>query len=134
MRCLIIGLGNFGTALVQELTTNGHEVIAVDPDEKRVDNLKDLVETAYIMDTTDESAITALPLKEVDITIVTISENLAASLRTVVNLQRRDTKNIYARAYDDVHRSILEAIGSVNVIMPEVEMARTYAQKLSKKL
>lgn len=131
MRCLIIGLGNFGTALAHELTALANEVIAVDPNERNVESVKDQVEAAYIMDTTDDHALGALPLKEVDVTVVTIGENLAASLRTVVNLQKRGVKNIYARAYDDIHRSILEAIGNVTIVTPEADVAKSYAQKLS---
>ncbi|QCX54055.1 TrkA family potassium uptake protein [Elizabethkingia sp. JS20170427COW] len=130
MRCLVVGLGNFGTALAKELTDAGNEVIAVDPHDRNVDAIKDLVSTVYIMDATDESAISALPLSEIDIIFVTISEDLAASLRTVVTLQKNGGKNIYARANDDIHKQILEGIGNLKIIMPEVEMAKIYAKKL----
>lgn len=131
MRCLVIGLGNFGTALVKELNGLGHEVVAVDTDERAVDAIKDIVEGAYIMDTSDESAVQSLPLKEIDLTIVAISENLAASLRTIVILKQKGVKNIYARAYDAIHKSILEGLGDLKIIMPEVEMAKTYADRFT---
>lgn len=131
MRCLVIGLGNFGNALAHELSALANEVIAVDVNERNVESVKNQVEAAYIMDTTDEQALHALPLKEIDVTIITIGENLAASLRTVVNLQQMGVKNIYARAYDQVHRSILEAIGNVNIVTPEADVAKSYAVKLS---
>lgn len=130
MRCLVVGLGNFGTALATELTDAGHEVIAVDPHERNVDAIKEQISTVYIMDATDESAITVLPLDDIDIIFVTISEDLAASLRAVVVLQQHGGKNIYARANDAIHKKILEGIGHLKVIMPEVEMARNYAEKL----
>lgn len=133
MRCLVIGLGNFGTALVQELTNSGHEVIAVDFKEHRADAIKESVETVYIMDSTDELAVDSLPLKEIDFSVVAINEDLAASLRTVINLKRKGVKNIYARASDAVHQSILEAIGDIKVIRPEVEMAKVFAKKVSLK-
>ena len=67
MRYLIIGLGIYGTNLAKDLTDMGHEVIGADHKETAVDAIKDYIATAYIIDSTDEQAIGALPLKNVDL-------------------------------------------------------------------
>lgn len=131
MKFLIIGIGNFGAALAKELTNKGHEIVAVDSSENKVDAIKDIIDTVYIMDTTDEADVKALPLSDIDITIVAINKDLAASLRTVVNLKKHGVKNIYSRALDDTHQAILKALEDITIIMPEREMAKIYAQEFS---
>ena len=88
MRYLIIGLGIYGTNLAKDLTDMGHEVIGADRDPSLVDAVKDYISTAYIIDTTDEAALAALPLKNVDHVIVAIGENFGASIKTVALLRK----------------------------------------------
>ena len=61
MKYIIIGLGNYGGGLAEELMAIGHEVIGVDQNEGRVDNLKDKITTAFVLDATDELALETLP-------------------------------------------------------------------------
>ena len=63
MKYIIIGLGNYGGGLAEELMAIGHEVIGVDQNEGRVDNLKDKITTAFVLDATDELALETLPLR-----------------------------------------------------------------------
>lgn len=81
MKYIIIGLGNYGGGLAEELMAIGHEVIGVDQNEGRVDNLKDKITTAFVLDATDELALETLPLREIDVVIVAIGENFGASVR-----------------------------------------------------
>ncbi|MDE7397185.1 MAG: NAD-binding protein, partial [Muribaculum sp.] len=75
MRYLIIGLGIYGTNLAVDLTSMGHEVIAADIDSSAVDAIKDKVSSVYIIDSTEETALSVLPLNAVDLVIVAIGEN-----------------------------------------------------------
>mgnify|MGYP003171422714 CR=1 FL=1 len=70
MKYIIIGLGNYGSVLAEELSALGHEVIGVDTNERRVDVLKDKIATSFIIDATDEQSLSVLPLKDVDVVIV----------------------------------------------------------------
>ena len=79
MKYIIIGLGNYGGVLAEELSVLGHEVIGVDTNEHRVDVLKDKIATSFIIDATDEQSLSVLPLKDVDVVIVAIGENFGAS-------------------------------------------------------
>ena len=86
MKYIIIGLGNYGGVLAEELSVLGHEVIGVDTNEHRVDVLKDKIATSFIIDATDEQSLSVLPLKDVDVVIVAIGENFGASVRVVALL------------------------------------------------
>ena len=109
MKYIIIGLGNYGHVLAEELSALGHEVIGADVSVGRVDSLKEKIATAFVIDATDEQALSVLPLNSVDVVIVAIGENFGASIRVVALLKQKKVQHIYARAIDAVHRSVLEA-------------------------
>lgn len=88
MRYLIIGLGIYGSNLARDLTDMGHEVIGADFKAANVDAIKDYITTAYNLDSTDEAALSALPVKNVDLVIVAIGENFGASIKTVAILRK----------------------------------------------
>lgn len=123
MRYLIIGLGIYGTNLAIDLTKMGNEVIGADVNHSLVDAIKDYISTAYILDATDESALTALPLNNVDLVIVAIGENFGASIRIVALLKKLKVPHIYARAIDDLHESILESFEIDRILTPEQRAA-----------
>ncbi len=131
MKYLIIGLGNFGKTLAEELTDRGHDVIGVDRSEQRVDAVKDRISLAYILDSTDRAALAALPLDEIDRTIVAIGQSLDASLRTVAALKELSIKSIYARAIDQTHQSILGAMNIQKIFIPECYAAQIYAERFA---
>lgn len=130
MKYIIIGLGNYGGVLAEELSLLGHEVIGVDMNEHRVDALKDKIATSFIINATDEQALSVLPLKDVDIVVVAIGENFGASVRVVALLKKKGVIHIYARAVDDVHKTVLEAFNLDCILTPEKEAARSLVQLL----
>lgn len=119
MRYLIIGLGIYGTNLAKDLTDLGHEVIGADINSHRVDAIKDYIATAYIIDSTEEAAISVLPLKNVDLVVVAIGENFGASIKTVAILKKMGVSKIFARAIDSLHRTILEGLYVQRILNPE---------------
>lgn len=133
MKYLIIGLGNFGKTLAEELTDKGHEVIGVDANEQRVDEVKDRISIAYIMNATEPLVLKALPLDEMDCAIVAVGRDMEHSLRVVAALKELKVPRIYARAIDSVHMSILRAMNIQKNFMPECYAARLFAGKLSDK-
>ncbi len=124
MRYIIIGLGNYGSVLAKELTQLGNEVIGADNNPHRVDALKDKLSTAFIIDATDEVSLSVLPFSDVDVVIVTIGEDIGASIRTIALLKQRKVKHIYARAIDSVHKAVLEAFNLDRILRPEQDAAR----------
>lgn len=130
MRYLVIGLGIYGTNLAKDLTDMGHEVIGADIKATNVDAVKDYISTAYILDATDETAISVLPLKNVDLVIVAIGENFGASIKTVALLRKLGVRHIYARAIDGLHRAILEGMKVDRILNPEKRAANDLVNEM----
>lgn len=130
MKYIIIGLGNYGHVLAEELSALGHEVIGADIIPSRVDSVKDKIATAFLLDAADDQALSALPLNTVDVVIVAIGENFGASIRVVALLKQEKVKHIYARAIDSVHRSVLEVFELERILTPEEDAARGLVRKL----
>ncbi len=131
MRYLIIGLGIYGANLAIDLTAMGHEVIAADSNPTLVEAVKEKISTAYILDSTDETALSVLPLKTVDLVIVAIGENFGASIKTVALLRKLGVKNIYARAVDEIHETILRGFQVNRILTPEQRAARDLTRELA---
>ena len=107
-----------------------HEVIGVDCNELHVDRLKDKIATAFVLDATDELSLSTLPLKKVDIVVVAIGENFGASVKVVSILKKNKVRHIYARAVDEIHKTVLEAFSLDRILTPEKEAARMLVQLL----
>lgn len=123
MRYVIIGLGIYGGNLAVDLTKMGHEVIGADSNPSVIEAIKDYISAAYIVDSTDETALSMLPLKNVDLVIVAIGENFGASIRTVALLKKMGVKHIFARAIDKLHKSILDSFNLDRIVTPEQRAA-----------
>jgi len=130
MKYIIIGLGNYGHVLAEELSALGHEIIGADISESRVDSIKDKVATAFIIDATDEQSLSVLPLNSVDIVIVAIGENFGASIRVVALLKQKKVPRIFARAIDAVHKAVLEAFDLERILDSGRSAARSLVQLL----
>ncbi len=130
MKYIIIGLGSYGGVLAEELTLLGHDVIGVDENMNNVDRIKDSISTSFVLDATDETALSILPLKSVDMVIVAIGENFGASIKVVALLKKVGVKHIYARAIDDVHKTVLDAFNLDNVLFPEKDAARSLVKSI----
>ena len=130
MKYIIIGLGNYGHVLAEELSALGHEIIGAAISESRVDSIKDKVATAFVIDATDEQSLSVLPLNSVDIVIVAIGENFGASIRVVALLKQKKVSRIFARAIDAVHKAVLEAFELERILTPEEDAARSLVQLL----
>lgn len=130
MKYIIIGLGNYGYVLAEELSAMGHEVIGADVNDSRVESIKDKIATAFVLDATDEQALSVLPFKSVDVVIVAIGENFGASIRVVALLKKNKVEHIFARAIDGVHRAVLEVFALDRVLSPEADAAQNLVRLL----
>ena len=132
MKCIIIGLGNFGSSLGQRLVSDGHEVIGVDKEEDLVDLLHERLSHTITLDTTDRISMKQLPLKDADLIVNSIGEDLGASVTTTALLKEYSSKaQLICRASTDVHETILQAIGVDEIIHPEAEFAHQMANRLT---
>jgi len=127
----VLGLGRFGQTVARELTRLGHDVLALDANERIVHAVADHVTHAVQTDFTDEDTLNELGLGSYDTAIVAVSTNLASSILTTVLLQRLGVRRIIAKAADELHGSILQRLGVNRVVYPEREMAVRVAHSLA---
>jgi trk system potassium uptake protein TrkA len=130
MKCAVIGLGEFGRAAAEGLARNGVEVIAVDLKMDEVNAVKDFVSLAICLDASQEDALEAHGIREVDVLIAAIGSNFEAQVLVVVHAKSLGIKRIVARATSLDHRRVLKAVGADDVLNPEEEAARWMVQRL----
>ena len=126
----VIGLGKFGMKVALTLSEKGGQVLAVDEDIRKVEEAKDHVAQAVCLDSTDEDAMRAAGLEDVDAAIVGAGENLELSIIATAILKKLGVPNIVARAVSDLHAQILERVGATRVIMVEEQMGEQVARSI----
>lgn len=126
---LIIGLGQFGMSLSRTLCAKGFQVIAVDMDQKLVNEASNFATDAICLDSISEISLSKLSPKDRDIIICAIGAR-EPSILTVALLKQMGCENIIARASETIHARILKAIGAKLIINPEMEYGKKFASKL----
>ena len=121
---LLIGLGRFGRHLAVELNELGHEVMAVDDDEDRVNEILPYVTNAQIGDSTNADFLKSLGIGNFDICFVTISANFENSLETTSLLKELGAKIVISRAERDIQKKFLLRNGADQVVYPERQVAK----------
>ncbi len=130
MKVVIFGLGNFGMSLAVHLADTGNDVVVADRNREKIDLVKDKVSHAVVMDSTNENAYRALPLKDADIVVVGISDDEGAAIMTTAIIKKVCDAKIIARSSSAIQDTIFEAMGVYQVIHPEQE----YAERMTKKI
>ncbi|MDW8032706.1 MAG: TrkA family potassium uptake protein, partial [Aquificaceae bacterium] len=126
----VVGLGRFGFNVAKTLAEGGAEVIACDIDEEKVRQIAEIVHKAFILDATEEKALKESGIANADTVVVSIGENIEASLLVVVQLMELGVKEIVAKAVNPLHGRVLERLGISRVIHPERDMAIRLAHSL----
>lgn len=126
----VIGLGRFGGSICEELSMEGMKVLAIDKNEQRINEFKNIASHAVIADSTDEHALKELGIKNIDHVIVAIGDNIQASILTTVILADMGIKKITVKAQNDYHEKILNKIGAHQVVHPERDMGKRLAHSL----
>ncbi|MBO5451437.1 MAG: TrkA family potassium uptake protein [Lachnospiraceae bacterium] len=121
---LLIGLGNFGKMVAQQITEMGHQVMAVDKDEKRVNEAMPYVTDALIGDSTNVSFLKSLGINDYDACIVAIGDDFQSSLETTSQLKELGGQMVVAMAKRDVQAKFLLRNGADEVVNPEKQIAR----------
>lgn len=120
---LLIGLGRFGRSLAEKLNEMHHQVMAVDRDETRVNDILPLVTNAQIGDSTNEAFLRSLGVDNYDVCFVAIGEDFQSSLETTSLLRDLGARKIVSRASREVHRKFLLRNGADDVVYPEKQLA-----------
>nr|WP_249365275.1 TrkA family potassium uptake protein [Cytobacillus citreus] len=127
----VIGLGRFGGSICRALAEEGMEVMAIDVDEDRVNEFSMIASHAVVGDTTDESVIKSLGIRNFDHVIVAIGDNIQASILTTLILKELGVNKITVKAQNDYHEKVLRKIGADHVVHPERDMGRRIAHNIS---
>ena len=120
---LLIGLGRFGRGVAEKLNELHHQVLAVDRDERKVNEILPLVTDAQIGDATSENFLRTLGVDNFDVCIVAIGEDFQSSLETTSLLKELRAKKVVSRASSEVHRKFLLRNGADDVVYPEGQLA-----------
>ena len=128
---LIVGMGRFGRHMAAKFTELHHEVMAVDQDENRINEVLPDVTNAQIGDSTNEQFIASLGVRNFDLCVVAIGDNFQSSLETTALLKDHGARFVLARACRDVHAKFLLRNGADRVVYAEKEMAIRTAVKYS---
>ncbi len=131
MKFIIIGLGNFGFALAEKLTQQGHEVIGVDKNIDKIEEIKDKITHAICLDCSHQAAVNSLPLKNTDVVIVAIGEDVGGNLLTTALIKKTEVPRLISRSISNIHETILESMKITEIVRPEVETAERWAKKLT---
>ncbi len=128
---LVIGLGQFGSALARGLAAEGGEVLAVDTDEARVRSVLPYVADAIVMDASEEEALRSLAPEQREVCVCALGEgNREGSIMITAMLRQMDAPQIIARATDDLHARVLYMVGAHEVVRPEGDYGHRLAMRL----
>lgn len=133
-RFVVVGLGNFGSGIVEMLHARGHDVIAVDVNERKVERAERYATRAVTADGTEPAVLDRLGAGAADAGIVSVGTDLASSVLAVMALHEVGVEEVYAKAVTTEHAKILERLGVTEVIRPERETAFRVATRLSRRL
>ncbi|HEY9577993.1 MAG TPA: TrkA family potassium uptake protein, partial [Pseudobacillus sp.] len=127
---VVIGLGRFGGSICRALSEQGMEVMAIDVDEDRVNEFAAIASHAVVADTTDESVLKSLGIRNFDHVIVAIGDDIQSSILTTLMLKEIGVKKVTAKAQNDYHEKVLRKIGADHVVHPERDMGRRIAHNM----
>ena len=121
---LLVGLGKFGKHLALQLHQLGHQVMGVDHNEERINDIIDIMTNAQIGDSTNEDFLRSLGVDNYDVCIVTIGDDFQSSLETTCLLKELGAKFVVSRAERDGQAKFLLRNGADEVVYPEKQVAK----------
>jgi trk system potassium uptake protein len=130
-RFVVVGLGNFGFALCQRLSSQGHDVIAVDLDHEVVDRIGPIITRAAVADATDAETLRKLGAADADAAVVSTGDDITASILATLALQDLKIREIYVKVISMDHARVMNRLGVTETVFPERDTANALASKIS---
>lgn len=127
---LVLGLGKFGVSVARTLSKLGCQVVAVDRNEERVQDIAEEVTYAVTADVTDAEVLESLGVSNLDAAVIAISNDMEASIMATIITKDLGVPYVLAKASNEVHKKILLKVGADSVVFPETEMGTRIAKKL----
>lgn len=126
----VFGLGRYGTAVARELSENGMELIAVDRDQRIVNDAAAYLPVCKCADVTDPEVIDRLGIASIDTVIICMAGNLEATVMAVTLCREAGVRCVIAKCASEMHRKILLRVGADQVVFPESESGMRLARNL----
>ncbi|MBP3965910.1 TrkA family potassium uptake protein [Paenibacillus sp. DLE-14] len=126
----VIGMGRFGTSVAQSLSKLGFDVLAIDSNQQKVEDVSAWVTHAVTADSTDEDALRSLGLRNFDVVVVAIGADIQASILTTLILKEFGVPQLIVKAQSELHGKVLTKIGADKVVFPERDMGMRVAHHL----
>ena len=126
MKYIVIGLGSLGREIAKNQTKIGNEIIGVDINMHRVENIKNNIAGAICLDSTDEDSLKLLPIKEVDAIFVTYGKNFGISVQTVALLKSFGAGRMIVRSISPIHETVIRSIAVAEIMTPEKDFSSMY--------
>lgn len=127
---VVIGCGRFGASVATSLYSLGYDVLAIDKDAEKIQELSDSVTHAVQADAIDENALRTLGVRNFDVAVVSIASDIQASIMATLIAKELGVKTVIAKAHNDLHGKVLKKIGADRVVFPEREMGLRVAHNL----
>lgn len=128
---LLIGIGRFGKHIAMQLNAMDHQVMAVDHNEEKINEILPYVTNAQIGDSTNVEFLRSLGVDNYDVCIVTIANDFQSSLETTSLLKELGAKFVLSRAARDVQAKFLLRNGADEIVYPEKQIAKWTAIRYS---
>ncbi len=126
----VIGLGAFGKKVATTLSEKGASVIAIDKNRESIEEIKDQVSAALVLDSTEEEAVKAAGIKDIDAAVVALGDNQEEAILITAILKKMGVTKIVARAINQLYAHVLKSVGADNVIVIEESMGEDLAKRL----
>ena len=126
----VIGLGQFGLSMVEELVKHDADLLVIDSNPDLVKKVSYLVPAAFVADATDEKALRELDISRVDNAIVAFGNNIQATILTTVMLKELGVKKITVRVDDEEYTPIIKRLGADEILSPQRIAAISFANRL----
>ncbi|GAE28688.1 potassium channel family protein [Halalkalibacter hemicellulosilyticus] len=127
----VIGLGRFGGSVCKELYRMGHQVLAIDNNDVKVNEFAPFSTHSVIANSTDEKALKSLGIRNFEYVIVAIGDNIQSSILTTLVLKEMGVENVWVKAQNNYHHKVLDKIGADRIIHPEQDMGIRIAQHIT---
>jgi len=128
---VIIGIGCFGSSVAKTLYSMGHDVLAIDKDEEKIQQISNHVTHSVQVDATDENTLKALGIRNFDVAVITIGTDIQSSVLITMLCKELGVKYVIAKAQSDLHAKVLYKTGADRVVFPERDMGVRVAHNLS---
>lgn len=127
---IVIGLGRFGSSVAKTLAENNYNVLAIDSDEDKVQEMANITTHAVQADATDEATLKTFGARNFDVAVVSIGEDIHSNILTTLVLKELGVPYVVVKAQDALHGKVLEKVGADRVVYPERDMGMRIAHNL----